>query len=112
MSSVTDIILISMINDGSNGQDKSKHPNADIISNYIRQNHHDCELVKVDPYAGDKKNMQCDIFMCTTDGLDTAGLIELFNSIKWQDPDCVQLMLKDEQDDAFLIHSPVQIYSQ
>ena len=111
MSSVTDIILIAMINDGSNDQDKSKHPNADIISNYINQNHK-YGLVKIDPYAGDEKAMQCDIFMCATDGLDTAGLIELFNSIKWQDPDCVQLMLKDEQDDAFSIHTPVQIYSQ
>jgi len=99
-----------MINDGNNDQDKSRHLNADIISDYIKQNHYGGGLVKVDPYAGDEKNMQCDFFMCTTDGLDAAGLIELFNSIEWQDPDCVQLMLKHEQDDAFSIHTPVQIY--
>ena len=110
MNSVTDIILITMINDGGSDQDKSRTPNADIISNHIKQIHPLYGLIKVDPYAEEKQSMQCDIFMCATGVLDTAGLIELFNHIKWQDPDAVQLMLKQGHDDAFSIHTPVQIY--
>ncbi|GGK85777.1 hypothetical protein [Amphritea balenae] len=110
MSSITDIILITMINDGNNDQDKSKTANADLISNYIKQNTPLSGLIKVEPYAGEKQSMQCDIFMCATNNLNTAGLIELFNHIQWQDPDCVQLMLKQEADDAFSIHTPVQVY--
>lgn len=112
MSSVTDIILIAMINDGINDQDKSRNPNADIINTYIKENFHGRELVKVDPYAGAKETMQCDIFMCAINGLDTEGLIEIFNGIKWEKPGCVQLMLKEEHDDAFSIHTPVQTFSR
>ena len=109
MSNVTDIILIAMIDDGIS--DNSNKPNADIINTYIKKNFHGCELVKVDPYAGDKKSMQCDIFMCAVNGLDTEELIEIFNSIHWQQPGCVQLMLKEQQEDAFSIHTPVQTFS-
>ncbi|MEH6578989.1 MAG: hypothetical protein V7731_18150 [Amphritea sp.] len=109
MSSVTDIILITTTDDGIS--DSSSQPNADIINTYIKENFQGCKLVKVDPYTDDKKSMQCDIFMCAVEGLDTEELIEIFNSIHWQQPGSVQLILKEPQDDAFSIHSPVQTFS-
>lgn len=103
MSHVTDIILVTGIEDGAKHQ--NEHPNADYVSEYLEKEHN-CKLNKVDQYAGGGKKVQCDVFMAAINYLNIPLFVEHFYSVKWSYPELVQLMIKDEHDEKFTIYEP------
>lgn len=100
MSVVTDIILVTFLNDGAKRD--NEHPNADRLSAYLEREH-DRDLQKVDEHAGGDKMMQCDVFMAAINHLDKDEFVKLFRSIEWEWPEKTQLMIKGEWDDRFEI---------
>jgi hypothetical protein len=104
MSHVTDIILVTAIEDGAEIEDG--HPNADLLSKYLSERHTGTTLVKVDGFAGGGKAMQCDVFAAAVNYLSMGDLVAAMNEVPWQAPENVQLMLKDEHDDTFRIMRP------
>jgi len=85
MSHVTDIVLITFIDD-----------NAFTL---------EFGLTQVEEHAGGNKHMQCNIFMAAINYLDIEKMISWFKNTKWEYPKCAQLLYKDEYDDRFtLIH--------
>ena len=103
MSYVTDIILVTMIDDGAELEDTQ--PNADQLSRYLSVNHGGACLNKMDAYAGGNKAMQCDVFMGAVRSMDAAIFIEAFKAIEWEFPECAQLFIKEENDDCFTVHT-------
>lgn len=103
MSHVTDIILITAIEDGVG--EAEEHPNAEKIHKFICSKYV-AGLKKVDELSGGNKAMQCDVFMTAINYLDIPALVDFFYEIKWEMPECVQLLIKDEHDDIFKIYTP------
>ena len=60
-------------------------------------------LQRVDQYTGGRKAQQADIYLGAFNYLDIGAFVEKIKSIKWVDPEYVQLFLKDEDDDLFNI---------
>jgi hypothetical protein len=104
MSVVTDIILVTGIDDGAEREDE--HPNADRLSAYLEREHGGRGLAKVDQHAGGRKAMQCDVFMAAVNFLDKDAFLAWFHAIEWHDPEQVQLMLKGEQEERLTIITP------
>jgi hypothetical protein len=98
MSHVSDIILITAIEDGAAVE--SDHPNADRLSEYLRENHKS-SLIQVDGHAGGNKAVQADVFMAAINYLDIPAFVAAFKSVHWEIPECAQLLIKDEHDDRF-----------
>ena len=93
MSQVTDIILITGIDDGGR---EDCHPNVNILTTET-----DVGFVKVSDTTGGNKHMQADIFLSAMNYLDKDNFINIYRSIDWEYPECVQLYLKREYDDIF-----------
>jgi len=104
MSHVADIILVTCIDDGAEADDC--HPNADKLNAYLKNNHNGAGLVKVDNYAGGNKAMQVDVFMAAINYLNIDAFVEWFRGVEWQDPECVQLLIKNEHDNRFTAYIP------
>ena len=68
MSNVTNIILITGIEDGYTGEG-SAVPNFDKLNVYL-QSKYDIEFNKVDKMAGGNKYMECDVFMIAVNHID------------------------------------------
>ena len=102
MSHVTDIILMTAIEDGA--KTKEGHPNVDKLNEYIEREHCKHKLLRVDEHSGGRKEMQCDVFMAAINYMDIDGFIEWFSIIAWEHPESVQLLIKDEHDDKFSVH--------
>ena len=104
MSVITDIILLTFIRDS---ETHGGRLNAEKLSEYLCENYRSKGLVQVDGYAGGNRAMQCDVFITAVNYLDHDEFIEIFNSIKWEYPESVQLLLKCEDCDAFEIITPL-----
>lgn len=103
MSHVTDILLCTAIADGAKGTEE--HPNADALSAHLAQRHGAaCSLAKIDGHAGGNKAIQADVFAAAVDYCDIDALVAAFYAIPWESPECAQLMVKDENWDAFEVH--------
>lgn len=104
MSHVTDIVLLTAIDDG--GHD-DEHPNVDRLEDWLKREYSPhVRLVKVDQHAIGTKAMQCDVFITAINYLNIEGFVEAFRAIPWGMPDCVQLLIKDEHDERFTVHLP------
>jgi hypothetical protein len=98
VSVVTDIILVTAIEDGGfDGQ----HPNVDKMNEWFQARYRGARLVKVDQHGGGNKAMQCDVFMGAINFLDVDALLAAFKAIEWQQHESVQLMLKQEHEERF-----------
>jgi len=100
MSYVTDIILVTMIDD--------KHEcgklNADTLSQFLCDNYRSTTLVHIPRNIG-RRGLQCDVFVAAVNYLDTDEFMRLFYAIEWQYPNHLQLMLKEEHDDIFTVYN-------
>ena len=106
MSHVTDILLCTGIDDGGA---EDEHPNADRLSEWLVSKHGAaCKLVLVSDRAGGNKVMQADVFAVAVNHCSIPALIEAFRAIPWDYPEAVQLMVKDEHDDAFTIYTALE----
>jgi hypothetical protein len=104
MSYVADIVLLTTIDDG--GMD-DEHPNTDRLEAWLREHYSDhVRLVKVDQHAVGTKAMQCDVFITAINYLDTEAFVEVFRTVPWDMPECVQLLIKNEHDDRFTVYLP------
>ncbi len=106
MSHITNIILITVIDDGA--QQDDEHPNVDILNTFFQKNGHGkgIKINQVDGYAGGGKAMGCDVFMAAINHLNMAEFLKAFYAIQWEAPEYVQLLLKDEHDERFSIYEP------
>ena len=95
MSSVTDIILTTSINEKGVKEIKSH------IESAYKNN-----LNRADEGAGGNKFMQCDVFLTAINYMLIDELLDCFNAATWEYPESVQLLIKDEHDDAFTIYTP------
>jgi hypothetical protein len=105
MSTITDIILVTAIDDG--GQFEDDHPNAEKLSQWLRDDHESSNVgltIMPSRPIENGRAIQCDIFLAAVNHLHTEAFIAAFRAIEWQHPDCVQLMLKGEHDDLFTVY--------
>lgn len=102
MSNVTDIVLITACNDGSESDD-DPGPNADKLGTYLFD-HHRQYLIAVHEQAGGNKYPQHDVFMSAINGLDKSAFVAAFRLVPWEWPDRVRLILCGEQEDDIHIY--------
>ena len=95
MSSVTSIILITGVGDS--------HA-ANTLGTYL-QSMNRCTLNQVDSHSGGDKHMEADVYLSAVNGLDVDTFLDVFYSIRWLSPEAVQLMIKEEHDEAFTLYS-------
>ena len=86
MSVVTDIILVSAIDD-------------EMMNDFIELSA--IKFTKVDHLAGGNKAMQCDLYIAAQNYLNKELLLEYFYGFTFEDNDSAQIMLKEEEDFVF-----------
>jgi hypothetical protein len=99
MSHVTDIILITAIDDAVDNIFS-----VDALNEYLSKKYGG-KLNKVSQYSGGNKSFQADVFMAAVNYLDIKGFINGYQNNHWELQSSAQLLIKDEQDDNFRIIS-------
>ena len=105
MSYVTDIILVTMIDDGMRITDNGggKHNVAELNA-FLFNNYNGTMLIQVQEHTN-KRSMQCDVFISAVNHLDIDEFMRVFYGIEWEYPDNLQLMIKEERDNLFTVHN-------
>jgi hypothetical protein len=102
MSNVTDIILITAIDDCSSDGVANHY----LLSKFLITNHKGSFLRQVDGIAGGDKNFHSDVFMAAVNYLEPEKFLSAFYAIKWDNPQRVQLLIRHEADNDFTVYTP------
>lgn len=102
MSHVTDVILIKGIHLGDNYPPELMKLNCYLIIDLKYK-----KGLKAALFTGGNKEMQCDVYMGAFNNLDIDDFLEVFDSIEWEEPECVQLLVKGEHEDLFTIYAVI-----
>ncbi len=103
MSHVTDIIIITRLEESDYAEDV--YPNIEELSKYIKTEFSSSGFNIVSTFAGGNKAVQADIFMCAVNGMDIPKFLTKCKTIKWNDPDSIQILIKDEHWELFKMYS-------
>lgn len=105
MSVVTDIILITGIDEGREGDETPG--SVDRLNDWIEAHGRATDrLIQVDKHAGGHKSMQCDVWLAAINYCDEDELEEAFHRIKWERPSMVQLLINSEYADQLRLVTP------
>jgi hypothetical protein len=98
MSTITNIMLIT--------ECMCDPKRIETINTYLKHEYGH-GLVQVDDYVGakDRKAFEADVYMAAYNVFDTKGFLKCFYSIKWEYPECIQLLIKLQDDDKFTIYT-------
>jgi hypothetical protein len=97
MSHVTDIILVTMIEDSEG---------VAQLNAWLEANHGFPHLKEISDHAGGNKGVQADVWMAAINYMDIPAFVAAFKAAPWQFPECAQLMLKDEHEERFTVYLP------
>ena len=100
MSWVADVILVTSLSDEDNN---------DLDAWLLGEYPHRGRLVRVDDHAGGNKCMQARVSIGAYNHLYIEGLVNAFRAIRWEFPECAQLLIKDEDDDTFVAYRPLGV---
>lgn len=100
MSHVTDIILVTFINDDGG---RTGTPPVVRINKWLRDEEENCELVRVDKTERKGYAIQCNIYVGCGNYMSEERFFHAVMGIAWQYPECVQLMMKREEEDQFTV---------
>lgn len=103
MSVVTDVILLTSRYDGCTVDQIATHPNVDIVNKYLENNERDRQLYQVDQYSHNGHSMQCDVWIGAFNYFNIENFIQAIKDVEWVNRECVQLLIKDEEEDIFKI---------
>lgn len=107
MSVVTDIILITGIDDGRDGDETPG--SVDRFNDWIEAHGRATDrLVQVDRHAGGHKAMQCDVWLAAINFCDEAELEKAFQRVEWDQPRMVQLLINSEHSDRLRLVTPLE----
>lgn len=95
MSTVTNMILATMVDDASSFRE-DEGPLATLVHP---------GFVQVDQHAGGNKAMECDVFMAAVNGLDLDEVLEKLRKVPWAFPEEVQLFVKEQDDENFRVYA-------
>lgn len=108
MSRVADVIISCSLLEEFGGDDPDGRavPALTILNGWLREKGKSAEqgLVRVDDYAGGFKAMQCVIAIGAFNYLDIGAFLKVAWSLNWGDPQGVQIMIKDEEDELFSVY--------
>ncbi len=102
MSKVTDIILITEIKDNICGVPIIR-TSIDVINDYLKGIYNGQCLVQVDQHSGGRKATQADVFMASINRFDTVQFLNYLDTVVFESPDSVQLLIKEENQDSFAL---------
>jgi hypothetical protein len=103
MSSVTNVILLTMC--GELRDEYNPTPILTNLNNWLAENHYGAldngPLVVVNHLGGGFKCITSDIAIGAFNYFDVEEFVQQVLSQDWQSPKCVQLMIKDENDELW-----------
>lgn len=102
MSYVHNVILVSGCGEyveQDNGPDR--YPAVEFIDAWLAENHRGGTLAYVGDRSNGGKALECEVWVGGFNYLDVQGLIEVVRAAPWDNPDCVQLFVKEQEDDLF-----------
>ena len=94
MSHVTDIILID------SGFNYPKCFRQIYSWLYYR---YGSSLKHIDANAGGNKVMQCDVYVGAFNHMDITKFVDFLNFLPWDNHNAIQLLMKDEHDEKFIL---------
>ena len=99
MSTITNIILITECMCDPKG--------VETINTYLKYEYGH-GLIQVDDYVGSKSKraFEADVYMAAYNVFDTEAFLKGFYSIKWEYQECIQLLIKLQDDDKFTVYAP------
>ncbi len=94
MSKVANVILITTIEDGAHRE--GEHPNVFHLNDFLLAQGYPTGMSKVDCHGGGDAVMGSDVWMGAFKDLNVEGFKDIFEAIDWEDPQTLQLLIKDE----------------
>ena len=92
MSYVADVVLLAGIRDSGVAE----------IQGWLKANDWP-QLVEISDHAGGNKAMQCEVWAAAINYFDIEGFSKMVHAAQWESPESVQLLIKDEEDDSFVL---------
>ena len=101
MNSITNVILITTHNDGA--KKDGNQPNIYSLNEYLMNQGYLPALAKVDCHAGGNKPMESDVWIGAFDQFDIEAFKDVFESIEWENPEYLQLMIRGPRERQFQV---------
>jgi hypothetical protein len=100
MSRVTNAILTAHV-----GLQGNSDPEIDSVNKYLRETEGGGggEFIEVARYAGGTKHMECRVYLSAFDYADSEVILRAVDRAPWRDKDMVQVLLKEQEEDMFLL---------
>ena len=93
MSSVTDILILTAI----------EETGMEVVNKYFSDTRY--TLKEVSDYSGGNKAFQADVFMAAINYFALDEFLEFLQTVEWENPECVQVLIKREHDDNFKVYT-------
>ncbi len=78
-------------------------PALDFINAWLEEDGQG-RLHRADQYGTNRKVMEVTVALGAFNYLDVEGLLSTFQSAPWEDPESVQLLIRNQDDDLFIEH--------
>jgi inhibitor of KinA sporulation pathway (predicted exonuclease) len=101
MSHVADILLLTSIED----------PGIEDAQKWLRENNWPA-LVEISDHAGGNKVMQCEVWSAAINYFAIEDFVAVVKGIRWEWPESVQLLVKDEHEDHFTLRTGISANKQ
>jgi hypothetical protein len=106
MSWVTDVILIFSLEEEYDDDEEflDSVPALDNINAWLEENGYGI-LVDIGEFAGGGKAMQTNVYGGAFNFLKIDAFIKLVKAQPWREPENVQLLIQDEEESRFTLHT-------
>jgi len=107
MSVVSNVIFSFSISEYSYEKEEDDiYPNMEKINNWLQENSYGVFSVDVDAISGGKKHLETPLFVATFNYFNIKDFCNFVRSLKWECPDCVQVIIQEQEDDKFRLIEP------
>jgi hypothetical protein len=100
MSRVTNAILTAHV-----GLQGDSDPEIASVNKFLRETEGGGggEFIEVTQHAGGTKRMECRVYLSPFNHADAEVILRAVDQAPWQDKDMVQVFVKEQEEDAFLL---------
>ena len=100
MSRVTNAILTAPV-----GPQDDSDREIDSVNKFLRETEGggEGEFIEVSRHAGGTKQMECRVYLSAFNHAETEVILRAVRQAPWRDKDAVQVFVKEQEEDVFLL---------
>ena len=107
MSVVSNVIFSFSISEESYEKENDTiYPIMENINNWLQENKYGVFSVDADVISGGRKHLETPLFVAAFNHFRLEDFCNYVRSLKWEYPDCVQVIIQEQNDDKFRLIEP------